>query len=182
MANKHRQLIKEMDYPLRGKDILDKLDGKTNLIFYKDLKKFNNILDVLEPWKSCVILYPMQSGLGHWTCLFYNYTEDGKPCVEFFDPYGTSVDLEFKHSNKEYKNTPRYLCYLLSLPTNPYPVVFNEHKYQKSGKEINTCGRHVINRLKFSFLTNKQYNQRFGNNNFKKRKTDADEVVTVLTS
>lgn len=178
----HHHLKTLIEQPLKGSEILELMNNKTNLIAYKDLHKFENIEDLLKPWGSCVILYPIQRDLGHWTCVFYNYKDPNKkqPCIEFFDPYGTSIDLEFKYTDKNMKKIPFYLSCLLSK--SKYPIVYNEYEYQKKGGDINTCGRHVVNRLKYCHLTNKQYHNAFGNKNLKKLKLDADQVVSLINN
>jgi hypothetical protein len=163
-----------MEQPLSGRDILGMMRGETKIMRYSDLDKYDTIEDVLEPYKSVVLLYPMQKEMGHWTLLFYNRNDEGRPIIEFFDPYGYSVDAELNIASSKYKKTKRKLARLLYK--SKYPVEYNQYKYQKDGSTINTCGRHVVNRLRHSNLTIKQYHNIFGND-----RMPTDQVVTALS-
>jgi hypothetical protein len=68
--------------PLSGKDILNMLEGKTKILIYPNLHKYNNINELLHPYGSCVILYMTKRNYGHWTCLV-----DHNDRIEFYDPY-----------------------------------------------------------------------------------------------
>ena len=87
-------LIKELtDMPYSGQDIMDICDNETKVITYKDLLKFDNIDEALEPYGNIVILYEKKPNFGHWVCLI-KHEDQNK--IEFYDPYGFGIDDQFK--------------------------------------------------------------------------------------
>src|SRR6478736_4475943 len=81
---------------LSGDDILKLINNKSNVISYDQLKNVKNIKDIMKNG-SCIILYLSEKHFGHWTCVFYR----NKDLIEFFDPYGISIDLEKNWLNKD---------------------------------------------------------------------------------
>ena len=71
-----------MNEPISNYDILEKLKGRTRLIFYEDLNKIDNLIPLLDEG-SLVILYKSKPDFGHWTAIIK--TPEG---IEFFDSYG----------------------------------------------------------------------------------------------
>lgn len=139
------KLIHELrKYPYSGNDILTLLDGKTKILLYSDLKKFNNIDQVFDPYDCVVILYEMKKSYGHWVCLI---RFDNK--IEYFDPYGKPPDNPLDYVKPELKQSLGedypYLSKLLN--DSPYKIVYNSYPLQKLSKEISSCGRHVGLRL-----------------------------------
>ena len=129
---------------LSGIDILSKV--KCNLIQYKDVNKYKSIEELLGPTKKCVILYHTKKDYGHWTCIYeYNGT------IFFFDSYGFIPDDELKFLHKDLKaelnSNHRYLTQLLYNSNKP--VEYNEYQLQERKKNVNTCGRWCIERLKY---------------------------------
>lgn len=136
------------------------MHGRTRVMRYHDLTSYPSIEAVLQPYGNAIILYPSAAGrsdVGHWTCVFYTVDERGCPCIEFFDPYGIFVDNELKFTRN---NTARTLAKLLYA--SPYPIVYNDYGIQLYQKNINTCGKHVINRLRHSGMSLDRYAQCFG--------------------
>ena len=134
----------EISKSLSGIDILNNV--KCNLIQYKDVNKYNSIKELLGPTKKCVILYHTKRDYGHWTALYeYNGT------IFFFDSYGFIPDDELKYLHKDLKaelnSNHRYLTQLLYNSNKP--VEYNEYQLQERKKNVNTCGRWVILRLKY---------------------------------
>ena len=162
-----------MEKPLSNTDIERKLNNKTRVIKYNELRNFSTIEQLLYPYGNAIILYPTGVDIGHWTCVVYSYNSKGEKIIEFFDPYGISVDNEFKYSAKK---CPHYLAYLLYQ--TPYKIEYNDNKLQKFCKNISTCGRHVINRVLNKDIPLKDYNKLYGNS----KGVSADELVTILTS
>lgn len=158
-----------MDKPLFGRDIYNLLRGQTNVILYSQLPQYSSVAELLHPYGNAVILYPDRSDSdGHWTGLHYTFDDSGRRVVEFFDPYGISVDREWRFTRSRY---PNYLAQLLL--SSPLPVHYNQHRIQKFKKGINTCGRHVVNRILNSNLSLQQYWRAFGG-------PGADRLVTQL--
>ena len=160
-----------MDVPLSDSDIKKLLNNNTTIVFYDKIPTIPNVKTLLDMYTNAVIYYPMTPQYGHWCCLIYSFDEKGNKIIEFFDPYGKIVDNAMKHSQVP---LPPYLAKLLL--TSPYPVHYNNFTYQKSQKGINTCGRHVVNRIWNQVLPLRLYNYIFGNEN-----VDSDKLVTFLT-
>ena len=78
-----------MDKSLSDTDILNYMNGKTNLIQYKEIINYDNIDDLLGQYKKCVLLYHTRENYGHWTCLY-----KVKNTIYFFDSYGVIPDDE----------------------------------------------------------------------------------------
>ena len=164
-----------MDKTYTNHDISNELLGFTIVMAYEDLKGVKSIESLLDVYGNIVLLYPGDGKEGHWTCVFYTVNNKGQRVIEFYDPYGISVDNEFKFLSTKKKKTPRYLANLLSK--SRYPIEYNEHKFQTMNNNINTCGRHVVNRIIYSHLPLSKYNKLFGPS----RNVDSDKLVTVLT-
>jgi len=140
-----KQLKQIEKIPLGDDDIKKILGNDTLILTYPELEKYNNI-DMLLPYnKSFVILLYLDSpNSGHWICI--NKIND---TIEFFDPYGGSPDTQRKWipdtTRKILGQGRPFLTDLLD--SSDYKVNYNHIKYQGNGDDINTCGRHVCNRL-----------------------------------
>ena len=146
-----------MNYSLTDTDINNLLGGETKIIFYRDLKNYSSLEEVLEPYGNTVILYPARSESdGHWTALLRSVNKKGEPVVEFFDPYGNDPDYGFTKTDIK---LPYYLA-LLMLASNE-KLEYNNHKIQKLAKNVGTCGRHVVNRILYDFLPIDEYYKLF---------------------
>ncbi len=127
---------------------LKRLNPSLNVILYSELKNMTP-LDVLSKL-PLAILYQSTETTGHWTLLLQHY--DG---IEFFDPYGYKPDQEF--SFLKYKQ-PHYIAKLLYiLHLNNHKIHYNEYQFQKMMPGINTCGRHIINRMYYRNMNIDQY-------------------------
>ena len=82
--------------PLSNVDIINKLNGKTNIFMYPDLARVRKVEDILVN-DSVVILYETKPNVGHWVCILKR-----GDTIEFFDSYGIFPDKEKKYINKEY--------------------------------------------------------------------------------
>jgi hypothetical protein len=163
-----------MNRSLSNTDIERLLHGKTRVILYQDLQRFSSIEQALQPYGNVVILYPARSNVdGHWVCVLYSVDKRGRRVIEFFDPYGYSPDTEFSKTSIK---LPRFLARLL-IRTR-YPLEYNNHKIQKQAGNINTCGRHVVNRIWNKDLDIDTYNKLFGSSDG----VNADALVTYVTS
>jgi hypothetical protein len=162
---------------LSGQDILDAINNKANLISYDKLKKVKDIDEILKDG-ACVILYLSEEQYGHWTCVFKR--QDKNNLIEFFDPYGVSVDLEKKWVPKNKRINlgvdHNYLSRLLA--NSNYDVEFNHYKFQDNDKSVAVCGRWVIMRLLFRHLSLNSFNKLFG----KSVKMNPDDIVTLMTT
>lgn len=165
---------KEISKSLSGEDILKALDYKCNLVQYKDLKDFDSIEELLGPHKKCVLLYHTKRNYGHWTCL---YEHDNR--IYFFDSYGIIPDneLKFLHPDlkKQLNSQHRHLTKLLYNQNKP--VEYNEYKLQKRQKNIATCGRHTVNRLRYPKISIDNYYKIFKDAS---KYMDMDELICYL--
>lgn len=132
-----------MDKALSAQDIIKALNNKTNVIIYSEIHKFRTLSQLLGPHKSCVILYERRKNFGHWTCVF----EQSLNCVSFFDSLGIFIDEELNFCKSYYKTVQPYLSKLLR-ESRYKNIEYNEYILQKTAPKINTCGRHVICRLR----------------------------------
>lgn len=121
--------------------------------------EFNNMDDIDKAFKGydCIIVFFEIENVnsGHWTCLIR-----GKNSYEFFDSYGLQPDAEFNYITKskrtELNEQFNSLSRLLNAKRqqgykiihNPYPI--QKFTLQYDGKVFHpeTCGRHVVNRLR----------------------------------
>jgi hypothetical protein len=159
-----------MNKPLSNADIERHLGSDVQILQYYQLGDYSTVERLLGEAGAAVILYPGvdKNPEGHWCGLMYSYNDEGERVIEFFDPYGISVDKELKIVNDK---TPRYLSKLLL--TSRWPLVFNDNKFQRYAKNIATCGRHVVNRILNKNMSLERYLQCFGGR-------DADKIVTQL--
>ena len=149
---------KNIDYPLKGRDILQILKGDTNIIEYGDLYNINSLNDIFKN-ESCVILYRSSPSLAHWCCVFKN-----KEGLNFFDPYGVIIDNEIdeiekmnpEYANQYYNNGKKRLIELI-LKDKYEHIIYNEYKMQQMKSNINTCGRHCCCRLLYKNLSLEDY-------------------------
>tara|TARA_R110002153_G_scaffold25979_3_gene81894 strand:- start:1454 stop:1948 length:495 start_codon:yes stop_codon:yes gene_type:complete len=163
-----------MDISLSGLDILKNV--KCNLIQYKDINQYNSIEDLLGKYKKCVILYHTKKDYGHWTCLYEN-----NGTIFFFDSYGFIPDDELKFLHKDLKaelnSNHRYLTQLLYNSNKP--VEYNEYQLQDRKKNVNTCGRWVILRLKYPKISVNDFYDIFKESS---KYINNDELITQLVN
>lgn len=163
---------------LSDKDLANLLDHENKLVMYPDLIKYNNIDDVLGPNGMCTLLFESRKNYGHWCCL-WKLNDD---TVSFFNSYEGLPDDTLDYINKNFadisnQNYP-YLSRLLY--SCPYKLTYNQYPYQEKGKQIKTCGRHVVVRLWCRDLSDKQYHS-YVKYFCKQYHLNADEFVTLLT-
>lgn len=161
-----------MNTALSGQEILKLLDGRTKVLLYDDISRYSTPERLLQPYGSTVILYPTGENVGHWTALLYTVDDGGNRIIEFFDPYGISVDNEFKAMGHRH---PHRMARLLLQSSGP--VSYNQHKVQQFSDEIATCGRHCVLRICFKHLPLSVYWSLFGTH----RGVTGDEIALALT-
>jgi len=138
--------------PLDDVEIRNALGSDAKIIPYHELKNYRSMDELLpKPKDAAMLLYENSPMNGHWVCLTKNKGE-----ISFFDPYGEIVDKQLQYSkyskDRVEGGADQSLHQLLS--TSRLPVYFNDYKYQRDGGDVNTCGRHTINFIR--------YNQRHG--------------------
>ena len=128
--------------PLSGSDIKKRLHGRTRVLLYEELAKYNNIDELLDPYGSCFILMRSKPQFGHWVCL--KKWPEAK-VVSFFDSYGDFPDDQKQHINQEFlvSSGQEYnnLCRLLHGASFKYTVEFSQYQLQSKDKKTATCGQ-----------------------------------------
>lgn len=137
--------LKNLGYAL-GDDDIKRILPDAKIIDYESLKKYSSIDELLPNDKDYVIiLYEDRQNSGHWVCLLRDNNT-----IEFFCSYGTYPDHQLKwvdyNTRKELGSDVPLLSHLLD--SCPYDVIYNEIPYQSENKEIATCGKHVIFRIR----------------------------------
>lgn len=162
-----------MNKALSDTDILNMIGGKANLFTYQELQHIKTLDEALGKYKAFVLLYEARDNFGHWTCVFK--TDD--QTVEVFDPYGVKIDEELKWIPDNFRKVNylpyAHLSYLLW--DSGYNIIYNDHKLQKHGNSINTCGRWVVCRLNNRNVELNDFAEQFEKYN------DPDEVVVRVT-
>ena len=160
---------------LSGEDIYRITGNQCNIISYDDLQKINSIDEILGSHNAVAILYTTKDNYGHWVSLMKNDNE-----LEFFDPYGYSVDEELKvieqlHLRKDGKHISPHLTALINQ--SKYTIKINKNKVQKFINHTNTCGRWVALRIKFRNKSLSTFINYMCNNKY----YDGDFWVSALT-
>ena len=104
-----------MDKALSDKDIVRKLDGKVKILLYSDLKNYDNIDEVLNPYGKVAILYYWKAKpyYGHWVGLL----RTKRNTIEVFNSFGDFIDRNLdeipENFRKENDEAERHLSHLL---------------------------------------------------------------------
>jgi hypothetical protein len=137
--------------PLTNFDIKKYLGDDTfdNIIKYSDLDDYTDLEELLPYDKSYkIILIEYDLDQGHWICI----SRYGKT-IEIFNSFGTKHDdddFEDNDVKNEYLGQSElYLDKLINKEVieMKFNLIYNKIRFQEKSHEINTCGRHVINRL-----------------------------------
>jgi hypothetical protein len=171
-------LRKYENIALSNKDIMEKMNGHTNIILYPNLHNYNHIDELLHPYGSCILLLEAQPKYGHWVCILKNGND-----LEYFNSYGGYEDESLKKLPQDYaQKTNQIIPYLsILMLKSPYKLYYNEFQFQKHDKNTKTCGRHCIVRSLLKHLDIYQYKQQL-DYMCNLYNTDYDGVVTILTN
>lgn len=167
-------LQKQKEIPLNGRQVLELVDGKANVVLYRDLCNMNNIDEVLGPFQAAFILFEFTDKMGHWVSLYRN-----GDTVSFFNSYGDPKgypDDTLSVIDEEYRKESCQKFPMLSelLLNSPYKLQYNDVKLQKYGRTIMTCGRWCA----LFIMMRNQHIDVFS----KIFKSDVgDDIVTILT-
>jgi hypothetical protein len=134
---------------------------------------------------DCVaLLYLTKSeNFGHWTALIRNHD---KHTIYFFDSYGKYPDYTLSKVVEELKEqlnmTRNYLAKLLlgAMEEEGWTIDYSDHRLQRTGKGVNTCGRWTAARILFKELTNDEFAHIFIEDQ-KGARVDPDTLVTTMT-
>lgn len=154
--NRGRSIEKIRQYPL-GDDDLRRLLGEDIAIHnYPALEHMSSIDELFDPKGRAILLFPNASPtVGHWTGLLRH--PDGS--IEFFDPYGDAPEeqkggMTRAHLEALDIETPELTRLLRG---SGRPVFYNTYPFQKTRKDIATCGRHVAVRMLYAPLSIDEY-------------------------
>lgn len=159
-----------------GKEIIEALDGKTRIIRNSEMYKYKTIDEILHPFNCCVVLYETKPRYGHWCCII----KHSNNVLEFFDPYGKSVDKQLKYIPEPYKKESKQdFPQLIRLFLNsPYNIEINKMQVQKFNADVSSCGRHCAFRLILKHLPLSEYQKLMKNEDG----LNADDKVVYLTA
>lgn len=166
--------------PLTGDDLIEiasKLGAKKEQmgwITYSKLDDISNINQLFENGVICVyiLIQPEGQSIGHWVLLAKN-----KHGLLYYDPYGLSESEDAAIAMND--RLPKLLKNM--------QVDVNDVQHQKFGTDakgdvINTCGRFTATRCFFSWMTNKEYDQKIIQPLIRnKHVDDADTFINLLT-
>lgn len=130
-------------------------------VFINDELKGMNYKQLFEKPKVILLLGDGHS-VGHWVGLIKRKNE-----IEYFDPYGFGIEKDIQLSQSE--------PYLLNI-CKGYKIHSNHHPLQKLKKDINTCGRWVIVRIRLSELSINEFEEII-----KEPHQVSDITITLLT-
>ncbi len=165
-----------ISYAMSDQDI-KKVCPDCSILLYPQLKKFKNANDIFKKSnKVALLLLTTSPHSGHWLALMKK--PDG---IHYFDSYSNRIDYDLMkwltpEERDKLKENEKYLTELLE--NSGQKIWYSQgHKYQSSGKEIATCGRHVATRLYNYNLSEKQYSDKI-----KKSGLNADNYVLEFTN
>jgi hypothetical protein len=176
---------------LTGKQVKKLAGPGTRVVTYPELKDYGSLDSVFGQDKNIIILYLNEKSgenyVGHWV-LLTKRVEDGKNIVEFNDSYSTFPDAYFDDvpelQRKKLEQDTAYLSRLLHSWCKENEEVnevhYNETPLQKMAPNINTCGRWVGLRARFSDIPLNKYQAEF--KKLKKEHYDLDKVITIITN
>ena len=176
-----------MEICLSNSDINEALDGRVKIIKYNDMKRFKNLEELLSPHNAIIMLYESAPGFGHWVLLLFQ-PEFNR--IEFFDSYGIKPDMERFFIPKLIRPLPLLSMLIIKfLDKHNAPPLdgrtkisfhYNEIPFQMQHNNVNTCGRHCINRMNHSDIPLNKY-QSLIKNLGTYTGLNPDEIVTINT-
>lgn len=119
--------------------------ASNKVIKYSDLSNYSSLVDLFNKKKKDyrIMLIETKPNVGHWVAIL----KDGDT-YEYFDSYGSNPTAHLKTISSYIKKMlgmkPNDINSLLSKVKHTH----NKIKMQKMEDGVNTCGRHVIMRIK----------------------------------
>ena len=164
---------------LSNYDLIKLLNNKANIVIYPELINYDNIDQVLGPHGACFLLFEAKPKYGHWCCLF----KTNRNTIEFFNPYGGFPDDSLDYIPLHFREISGQLYPLLSilLYESPYNLVYNHIPFQRKSKDVKTCGRHCVLRLRRRDLSLEQYKSLLDELS-KRLHLNYDELVSLITT
>lgn len=104
---------------------------------------------------AVALLFPVQSDTsGHWIGMWVDTTSK---TVHHFDPYGFGPEQEDHYTSNMFVGQRLLERFYDLCQRNGYQVLVNGHQFQQLSGKVNTCGRHVIVRLRMRYLSDEDY-------------------------
>jgi len=163
------------DYALNDIDIQKVTRNQAKILFYKDLVKYNNIIDAIGDTGQLVLLFPTDNAYknNHWIALLYHSDTN---TVEHFDSYGLSPVQEQSYSTNDLVKQGVLNKLIKKSINDGYRFVSNDHRLQEMARGIDDCGRYASLRCRFHYLSRNEFASMFLN-----QKESPDWLVTCLT-
>jgi len=161
---------------LTGQEIGSLIHGIASVKTYDQLQGVSDIRQFLQPHDKVALFFPVSPGSstpGHWLAIWYDQKSN---TLHHFDSYGFSPDAELKYSTNPLVKDQLLNRLYSRAQQSGLKVVWNTYPYQKQGSNVNTCGRHVICRIRFSYMPDQMYHTLMSG-----QKMDPDSLVTLLT-
>ena len=139
---------------LSGVNITQITRGNCVVRLYEELLHFENVVDAIGKTGNMIVLLPTQkdtSTIGHWVAVLFDKETN---TINHWDSYGLSWVQERAFTDNQF--VKRHLLGNLyqTAMNDGYKVIYNKHRLQKMSNGINTCGRWVSCRIRFSYLNN----------------------------
>jgi hypothetical protein len=159
---------------LTGSEMTEMLSGRATVKLYDSVAKASSISDLCGPYGRIALLFPVQTNTnGHWLGI---WVDEATKLIHHFDSYGLDPSAELHYTNNaEVTGMPLTEFYQKCI-SQGYQVVYNTVPYQDLTSGVNTCGRHVIVRLRLSYMDENAYKGLMS-----KQKLNPDQMVTMMT-
>lgn len=158
---------------LTGGEIKEMMQGRAYVKTYQDLEGAT-VESFFGSTLKVALLFPVSSlSNGHWLAV---WLDPVRRVIHHFDSYGLSPDAEDQYSKNPLVQQRLLNKFYAACVQQGYSMVYNQEKYQQWSTGVNTCGRHVITRLRLSYLSEGQYARLM-----LRQRSSPDEIVTLLT-
>jgi hypothetical protein len=159
---------------LGGNEVGTLLTGVARVTTYDTIVQTDDIVELLSKDPKIALLFPVTTDTdGHWLGIFADLESK---TITHFDPYGLSPRAEMRYTNiPEVVNTPLTNLYQ-KAESEGWNIIVSDTKLQEMEGGVNTCGRHVIVRLRMSYLSVAEYAALM-----MKQKMKPDDLVTLMT-
>lgn len=161
------------DYDLGGGEIQSMLKGVATIKSYDKLRGAT-VQSFFSEAPAVALLFPTKNlQFGHWIAL---WVEHARRVIHHFDSYGFAPSEEQKFSDLPIVREKLLATFYSQAAAEGYQVHFNPTAFQKMSSGVNTCGRHIICRLRLRYLVDTQYTQLMNHESM-----SPDELVTAMT-
>lgn len=157
-------------------------DEKIKIVQYKDIRRFKTLEELFSGVDAVILLYNSSDTYGHWTVLV---KIKGKNMICYHDSYGLKIDTHsgnYVPQNENLRNnnseSSRYLSQLIIDFMKKHPEIdfrYNNYKFQGKGSDNESCGYHVVHRVKRRDLDEDEYYKLF------KNVKNTDNAIILLT-